>query len=61
MTSAILAVPVLAHRLLVERSAASHGATRRLSIAELLAAVPVPGRRRARRRAGAREHLRGSR
>ncbi|WP_104108792.1 MULTISPECIES: MoxR family ATPase [unclassified Arthrobacter] len=38
-----LAVPVLAHRLLVERGAATRGATAASVIAELLATVPVPG------------------
>lgn len=38
-----LAAPVLAHRLLVERGAASRGATAASVIADLLATVPVPG------------------
>lgn len=38
-----LAGPVLAHRLLVERGAASRGATAASVIADLLATVPVPG------------------
>ncbi len=37
-----LAEPVLAHRLLIERSAASHGATAENIIHELLGKVPVP-------------------
>ncbi|MGP9503012.1 AAA family ATPase [Specibacter sp. AOP5-B1-6] len=38
-----LAQPVLAHRLLVERSAASQGVTVDMVIEDLLARVPVPG------------------
>ncbi|MHA7177624.1 AAA family ATPase [Arthrobacter sp. Sr24] len=38
-----LAAPVLGHRLLVERGAASRGATAASVIADLLATVPVPG------------------
>ena len=38
-----LATPVLAHRLLVERGAASRGATAATVITDLLATVPVPG------------------
>jgi MoxR-like ATPase len=38
-----LAHPVLAHRLLVERSAASQGVTAESVIEDLLATVPVPG------------------
>lgn len=38
-----LAAPVLGHRLLVERGAASRGATAATVIADLLATVPVPG------------------
>ena len=38
-----LAQPVLAHRLLVQRSAASQGATAATVIADLLATVAVPG------------------
>ncbi|MFC8302356.1 AAA family ATPase [Specibacter sp. NPDC057265] len=51
-----LAVPVLAHRILVERAAASAGLTPASVLTELLTMVPVPGAPQGRAGRGARKY-----